>query len=410
MVHQVASLPDTKLLTLPLSAREVLSVADFNRDISGFNTVETALILLAVVGAAMWLIILVLPWRPWSTNEVLEAVSNTSQEDLSDITVLVPARNEEEMIKTTLPALLVQGRGLHIILVDDQSTDGTFEVASQLGDENLLVILGEDPPPGWSGKLWALEQGRSHIETPLTLLLDADIEAKPGIIRELRRAMREKNVQMVSLMAMLRMKTFWERLLMPAFIYFFKLLYPFRLSNSSSSKTAAAAGGCILVKTEILNTIGAFASLRGDLIDDCAMARKVKSSGYRTWIGLSHSVRSLRPCSSLGIIWKTVARNAFTQLGYSNLALLFCTIIMLASFSAPAIGLFFPPVSVKLLSTFCLAGMMLTYIPTLRFYGISAWWSLPMPLIGTLYLAMTWTSAIKHWLGETAEWKGRTYR
>jgi hopene-associated glycosyltransferase HpnB len=371
---------------------------------------ETVLTLFAIVGAAIWLIVLILPWRPWSASEVLDGLPNLPQEDLSDITVLVPARNEEEMIKTTLPALLGQGRGLHIILVDDQSTDGTFEVARQIGGKDLLIILGEVPPAGWSGKLWALEQGRSHIETPLTLLLDADIEAKPGIVMELRRAMKERNVQLISLMAMLRMKTFWERLLMPAFIYFFKLLYPFRLSNSPSSKTAAAAGGCILMETEVLNAIGAFASLRGELIDDCALARRAKSLGYRTWMGLSHSVRSLRPYNSLGIIWKMVARTAFTQLGYSKLALFFCTIIMLVSFCIPVVGLFLPPVSVKLLSAFCLAGMMLTYLPTLRFYRISGWWALPMPLIGTLYLAMTWSSAIKHWRGETAHWKGRTYR
>jgi hopene-associated glycosyltransferase HpnB len=371
---------------------------------------ETVLTFFAIVGAAIWLIIIVLPWRPWSTGEVLDGVASHSQEDLSDITVLIPARNEEEMIKTTLPALLGQGRGLRIILVDDQSTDCTFEVARQVGGENLRIILGEVPPAGWSGKLWALEQGRTHIETPLTLLLDADIEANPGIIPELRRALKDKDLQLISLMARLRMETFWEKLLMPAFIYFFKLLYPFRLANSASSKIAAAAGGCILVETEVLNATGAFGSLRSELIDDCALARKVKSSGYRTWMGLSHSLRSLRPYNRLGIIWNMVARTAFTQLRYSKVALFFCTVVMLASFFIPAIGLWLPPVSVKLLSTFCLAGMMLTYLPTLRFYGISGWWAFLMPMIGTLYLAMTWTSAIKCWLGETAEWKGRTYK
>jgi hopene-associated glycosyltransferase HpnB len=370
---------------------------------------EKVLALFAIVGAVTWLIILVLPWRPWSTREVLDGVSHLPHEDLSDVTVLIPARNEEEMIKTTLPALHEQGRGLHIILIDDQSVDGTFEVARQGGGKNLLIIRGEVPPADWSGKLWALEQGRRQISTPLTLLLDADIEVKPGVIVELRRAMKEKDVQLISLMAMLRMKTCWERLLMPAFIYFFRLLYPFRLSNSASSKTAAAAGGCILLETEVLNAIGAFTSLRGELIDDCALARRVKSSGYRTWIGLSHSVRSLRPYNDLGVIWNMVARNGFTQLGYSKLALSFCTIIMLASFFAPGIGLLLSPVYLKLLSAFCLTTMMLTYLPTLRFYGISGWWALTMPVIGTLYLAMTWTSAIRHWLGKTAEWKGRTY-
>ena len=370
---------------------------------------EIIITLFAIAGAAIWLIILLLPWRPWSTAEVLDGPATAAQEDLSDITVLVPARNEAEMVKTTLPALNAQGRDLHIILVDDQSTDDTLQVARRAGGENLLIIPGEEPPAGWSGKLWALEQGRRYIETPLTLLLDADIEVQPGIIPELRKTIKEKNVQLISLMAVLRMKTFWEKLLLPAFIYFFKLLYPFRLSNSSSSKVAAAAGGCILLETSVLKDMGGFDTLRGELIDDCALARRVKTSGRRIWMGLSHSVKSLRPYNSLGTIWNMVARTAFTQLRYSKFALLFCTVIMLAGFGLPAIGLFLPPLSIKLLSTFSLASMMLTYLPTLRFYGISGWWAIAMPLVGVLYLAMTWTSAVRHWLGKTAHWKGRTY-
>jgi hopene-associated glycosyltransferase HpnB len=366
--------------------------------------------LFAIAGATIWLTILLLPWRSWSTAEVLDATATAVQEDLSDITVLIPARNEAEMVKTTLPALNAQGRGLHIILVDDQSTDDTLQVARRAGGENLLIVQGEEPPAGWSGKLWALEQGRKYIDTPLTLLLDADIEVQPGIIPELRKTIKEKDVQLISLMAVLRMKTFWEKLLMPAFIYFFKLLYPFRLSNSSSSKVAAAAGGCILLETSVLNDMGGFDILRGELIDDCALARRVKSSGWRIWMGLSHSVRSLRPYISLGTIWNMVARTAFTQLRYSKFALFFCTVIMLASFGLPVIGLLLPPISVKLLSTFSLTSMMLSYLPTLRFYGISGWWAIAMPLIGLLYLAMTWTSAVKHWLGKTAHWKGRTYQ
>jgi len=204
--------------------------------------------------------------------------------------------------------------------------------------------------------------------------------------------MRAENVHLISLMAVLRMETFWERLLMPAFIYFFKLLYPFHLSNSSSSKVAAAAGGCILLETRVLDEIGGFNSLRGALIDDCALAKRVKSKGYKTWMGLSHSVRSLRPYNDMRAIWNMVARTAFTQLRYSTLLLILCTVIMLASFGMPGIGLLLSPISVKLLSAFCLASMVLTYLPTLNFYRMSAWWALAMPLIGSLYLAMTWTS------------------
>ena len=370
---------------------------------------EIIITLFAITGAITWLTILLLPWRPWSTREVLDASSPSADEDLSDITVLIPARNEADMLQTTLPALNEQGKGLNIIIVDDQSTDGTPEAACRAGGENLLILPGKSPPSGWSGKLWALEQGRSHLSTSLVLLLDADIEPLPGIIGKLRKAMREKNVHLISLMAVLRMETFWERLLMPAFIYFFKLLYPFHLSNSSSSKVAAAAGGCILLKTRVLDEIGGFDALRGELIDDCALAKKVKSRGYKTWMGLSHSVRSLRPYNNIRAIWKMVARTAYTQLRYSKLLLILCTVIMLASFGMPGIGLLWSPLSVKLLSAFCLASMVLTYLPTLKFYRMSAWWAFAMPLIGSLYLAMTWGSAINHWRGKTSQWKGRSY-
>lgn len=370
---------------------------------------ETILTLFAITGAAIWLTILLLPWRPWSTSEVLDVSAPLPEVDLGDITVLIPARNEAETIKATLPALTAQGRGLNIILIDDQSSDGTGQVARKAVDENLLIIKGESLPSGWTGKLWALEQGRSHIRTPFTLLLDADIEPLPGIIGELKRAMQERDVQLISLMAELRMDTFWEKLLMPAFIYFFKLLYPFRLSNTGTSRVAAAAGGCILLETRLLHEIGGFDSLRGELIDDCALAKRVKSKGYNTWMGLSHSVRSLRPYNDMRAIWNMVARTAFTQLRYSKLLLILCTVIMLASFGMPGIGLLLSPISVKLLSAFCLASMVLTYLPTLNFYRMSAWWALAMPLIGSLYLAMTWTSAINHWLGQTSQWKGRAY-
>ncbi len=370
---------------------------------------ETILTLFAITGAAIWLTILLLPWRPWSTNEVLDASSPSAEEDLSDITVLIPARNEAETIKATLPALTAQGRGLNIILIDDQSSDGTGQVARKAMDENLLIIKGESLPSGWTGKLWALEQGRGHIKTPFTLLLDADIEPLPGIIGELKRAMQERDVQLISLMAELRMETFWERLLMPAFIYFFKLLYPFRLSNTGTSRVAAAAGGCILLETRLLHEIGGFDSLRGELIDDCALARRVKTLGYKTWIGLTHSVRSIRPYEKLRTIWEMVARTAFTQLHYSGLLLALCTAIMVLSFVVPGLGFFLPSGMAKFFSALGLAIMILCYLPTLKFYGLPGRWALALPLIGILYLAMTWTSAMRYWLGGGSHWKGRAY-
>lgn len=370
---------------------------------------EIILTLFAITGAAIWLTILLLPWRPWSTNEVLDVSSPLPEVDLGDITVLIPARNEAETIKATLPALTAQGRGLNIILIDDQSSDGTGQVARKAVDENLLIIKGKSLPSGWTGKLWALEQGRSHIRTPFTLLLDADIEPLPGIIGELKRAMQERDVQLISLMAELRMDTFWEKLLMPAFIYFFKLLYPFRLSNTGTSRVAAAAGGCILLETRLLHEIGGFDSLRGELIDDCALARRIKTLGYKTWIGLTHSVRSIRPYEKLRTIWEMVARTAFTQLHYSGLLLALCTAIMVLSFVVPGLGLFLPSGMAKFFSALGLAIMILCYLPTLKFYGLPGRWALALPLIGILYLAMTWTSAMRYWLGGGSHWKGRAY-
>lgn len=370
---------------------------------------EIILTLFAIAGAAIWLTILLLPWRPWSTSEVLDASSPSAEEDLSDITVLIPARNEAETIKATLPALTAQGRGLNIILIDDQSSDGTGQVARKAVEENLLIIKGKSLPSGWTGKLWALEQGRSHIRTPFTLLLDADIEPLPGIIGELKRAMQERDVQLISLMAELRMDTFWEKLLMPAFIYFFKLLYPFRLSNTGTSRVAAAAGGCILLETRLLHEIGGFDSLRGELIDDCALARRIKTLGYKTWIGLTHSVRSIRPYEKLRTIWEMVARTAFTQLHYSGLVLALCTAMMVLSFVVPGLGLFLPSGMAKFFSALGLAIMILCYLPTLKFYGLPGRWALALPLIGILYLAMTWTSAMRYWLGGGSHWKGRAY-
>ena len=368
------------------------------------------LIWLAVAGACIWFGILLLPWRPWVTGEFVDADPDLPAQDLSDITVLIPARDEAEVIEATMSGLKAQRSDLRIILVDDRSTDGTARIARGLIKTNLLIVSGEPRPPGWSGKLWALEQGIKHVDTELLLLLDADIELSPGILPALRKKMLKNNLQFVSLMAALRMEGLWERLLMPAFIYFFRLLYPFRLSNSTFPWVAAAAGGCILLKTDVLREMGGFKSVRGELIDDCALARRAKSSGHRTWIGLSHSVRSLRPYDRLKTIWDMVARTAFNQLRYSILLLVLCTALMIVGFWVPIAGLLFPGPATKIVSAGALCVMMLLYLPTLKFYGLSWAWAFFLPMIGTLYLAMTWTSAIRFWQGKGPVWKGRAYR
>ncbi len=367
------------------------------------------LILLSFIGAFFWLIILLLPWRPWSTREFLDGEPEDCREDLSDVTVLIPARNEAEVIQTTLSGVKAQGKDLKVILVDDQSDDKTISLAENMTEIDLKIVSGRPLPKGWSGKLWALEQGFQQVDTPLVLLLDADIGLKPGILVRLRREMMNRRVHLISLMASLRMVSPWERLLMPAFIYFFKLLYPFRLSNSAFPWVAAAAGGCILIRTDMLRAIGSFASVRGQLIDDCALARKVKSIGGRTWIGLSHSALSLRAYDRPEVIWNMVARTAFHQLHYSISLLLLVTGVMILMFGMPVVGLFFPSITAVMASLCGLYFMMLAYIPTLKFYRLSWKWAFLMPVIGMLFLTMTWTSAIRYWQGKGARWKGRAY-
>ena len=325
---------------------------------------------------------------------------------------MIPARNEAGQILRTLHALRSQGQGLNIVLVDDQSVDDTAEIAQGVRGLNLRVIRGAALGPGWSGKLWALEQGRRHVKTPYTLLIDADIELLPGIIATALDKMRNEELALLSLMADLRMVSLWERLFMPAFVYFFKLLYPFRLANSQITWIAAAAGGFILVKTRVLEEIGGFGAIKGALIDDCALAYRIKSQQHRSWTGLTHSVRSLRSYGGLREIWNMVARTAFTQLKYSLALLMLCTMLMLIAFVTPFLAITWvthlSSTDGVLIASACVM-MMISYLPVLGFYGQPMALCLTLPLVGILYLAMTWSSAIRYWRGETAQWRGRAY-
>ncbi|WP_292915972.1 glycosyltransferase [Nitrosomonas sp.] len=363
---------------------------------------------LSFFGAICWWSLILLPWRPWSTREKIETQQTTAvNESVRDITVLIPARNEGPYIKQTLSGIKSQGSGMTIIVIDDQSADDTAERARQC---EAMVISGVAPPAGWSGKLWALEQGLREVKTPYTLLLDADIELAPGIVTELHRKARQEKLSLVSLMAEPPMLNFIERLLMPAFIFFFKLLYPFALANKPASRVAAAAGGCILVETAALRSVGAFSNLHNALIDDCTLAAHIKHAGLRTYLGLSHAARSHRGYNELKPIWEMVARTAYTQLRYSLTLLIICTLIMTAMFwAAPFAFLFSPVQEIFIMCLLVWAAMFFTYLPTLSYYQRSPFWCFGLPIIGTLYLAMTWTSALRYWRGERASWKDRRY-
>jgi hopene-associated glycosyltransferase HpnB len=367
---------------------------------------------LTALAAVVWLAILLLPWQPWRNNEVLRLppFGTPQPDDLSDTTVVIPARDEVEVIGQTLSALAGQGPGLQVVLVDDGSTDGTAEVARAVPGLDLKLVSGQPLPEGWAGKVWALEQGVRQVETPLTLLIDADVALDPGVITALKAQMRRGGYQMVSVMASLAMHSFWEKLLNPSFIYFFKMLYPFRLAKTRNPHFYSAAGGCIMLETRIFPAIGGLASIRGELIDDCALARQVKRARFRTWIGQSRAVRSIRPYGSLGDIWNMVARSAFIQLRYSPLILLLISFFLVTLFLVPLASWMVPVDRVQALGLLAWAVMMATYLPTLHFYGLSPLWALLMPLAGMLYLGMTWSSALRYWRGVRSRWKGRVYR
>lgn len=371
---------------------------------------ETILLGLALIPALMWLGLAFSSRRPFPVREVLDADPSPGEaRDLGDVTVLIPARDEAEVVPRTLPSVAVQGHGLTILLVDDGSADGTAERALEATGPALTVLPAGPLPEGWGGKVWALEEGRRRVTTPYTLLLDADVALAPGIVATLRDTMRGENRPFLSLMAAPPLGNFWEDLLMPAFIYFFRILYPFGPANSPSSGVAAAAGGCILLETRILEEIGGFAPIRDAVIDDCALARRVKDAGYPTWIGLTRSARSVRRYGGLSPIWNMVARTAFTQLRYSAPRLALCTLAMVLAFLAPVAALATGSAVASSLAAATLFGMAMTYVPTLRFYGRPAAWSLCLPLVATLYLGMTWTSALRYWNGERSRWKGRVY-
>jgi hopene-associated glycosyltransferase HpnB len=364
---------------------------------------------LVATGALLWVGLLLVPWKPWSTRQNLETLETDFVPDLSDLTVLIPARDEVESIQRTISSLSKQGTHLKIILVDDQSSDETATIARSTLANGLTVVEGSPLPSGWTGKLWALEQGLQNAATELVLLLDADIELKPGIVGALRQKLVDEQFDLVSIMAWLRMETFWEKMLAPAFIYFFKLLYPFALGNNPDLKLGVAAGGCILVRVKALRKVDAFRSIRDAVIDDCTLAGRIKASGGRTWIGLSRSVQSHRPYSHLGSFWEMVSRTAYTQLRYSTWLLLATTFLMLLIFLVPLAGLFFGSFAGRCFAIIGICAMIASYLPTLRYYRRSVLWAPLLPVVGCLFLVMTWASAVSFWRGKRSEWKGRVY-
>ena len=377
----------------------------------------TVLIAVCMFALLAWVGVLVAPHQPHRTRERLEA-DPSAPDDLASVTVLIPARDEAASIGRTIGALAAQGRGLAVVVVDDESSDGTADAARAAatragGVLELRVIAGGSLPAGWAGKLWALEQGLAVVDRPFVLLLDADIEIARGLVPTLLREARARDASLVSLMAELHCTTFWERLLTPAFVFFFKLLCPFAWVADPRRRTAAAAGGCMLVRSDALRAAGGFAGIRGALIDDCTLAAALKRARPPIWLGMTHSVRSLREYPQLRDFWSMVSRSAFTQLRYSTALLLLAIVLMVATLAGPVIGTIVAASTGDLgLATLAVAGwlaMAAAYSPLVRFYGLPLVWALTLPAAGALFLAMTVSSAVGYWRGTRASWKARAY-
>ncbi|MEH1905112.1 MAG: glycosyltransferase [Nostoc sp.] len=391
---------------------------------------------LMLLSLTIWLGLLYFWGQFWRTDQQLE-IGETPLKSLPVVCAVVPARNEAELLPTSLRSLLLQDYpgSFNVFLVDDRSTDGTANfaegVAHAVGKpQQLHIISGVSLPPGWSGKLWAVEQGinsASKFAPDYFLLTDADIEHDPGNLRRLVAKAVQEDLDLVSVMVRLRCESFWEKLLIPAFVFFFQKLYPFRWVNNPNNPTAAAAGGSILIAREALEQIGGIQVIRQALIDDCALASAVKRSGAvvadkgtspmpnqgRIWLGLSTLTRSLRPYDSLATIWDMVARSAYTQLNYSPLLLLGTLVGMPLIYLVPPMSLILGVVwgnwAITLTGLLGWLLMAFAYYPTIRFYKCSPWLALSLPAIAFLYTLMTLDSALRHWQGRGGAWKGRVY-
>jgi hopene-associated glycosyltransferase HpnB len=328
--------------------------------------------------------------------------------EFPDVDIVIPARDEAETIGPVIASLLAQDYAgtFRIVLVDDHSTDGTAAMAGSA--PNLLVICGQPKPSGWSGKLWALSQGSAASSAPVLLFADADVVHDPRHLSALVARLLQPRAEMVSEMVRLNCTSAAERALVPAFVYFFQMLYPFAKVNDPLSAVAAAAGGTVLIRREALNRIGGFEAIKDALIDDVALAQTVKPLGS-IYLGHSGLATSIRRYPGFADVWRMISRTAFTQLRYSALLLVLTIIGLTLVWLVPPWEMLFGLGWHRVLGLIAMALGAISYLPTLTRYGQNRSLSLALPLIALFYMAATLGSALSYWFGRGATWKDRAY-
>ena len=372
--------------------------------------------MIGAASAAIWVYLLALRGGFWRIRRDEEAGSAAASAPPRRVTAVLPARDEAEVIGRAVSSLLGQRYPgvLDVVVVDDHSTDGTGEIAraaaSAVGAaERLTVVRAPPVAPGWTGKLWAVRHGiesAGALNPDYLLLTDADIVHAPNNLASLVARAESGGYDLVSLMVKLHCRTASEQLLIPAFVFFFFKLYPPRQVADPSRRIAAAAGGCMLVRSVTLDRIGGVDSIRQEIIDDCALARRVKAVGT-IWLGAAEDTISIREYGSWRVIWDMVARCAFAQLGYSVPALAGTVAGMVMIYLVPPALPLAGPVPARVLGAAAWAGMSVAFVPVLRLYRVPVVLAPLLPLAALFYTAATIGSAIQYWRGRGGRWKGR---
>ncbi|HVH78898.1 MAG TPA: glycosyltransferase [Stellaceae bacterium] len=376
-------------------------------------SVEQVILIAGVLAAMTWLYLIAFRGAFWR----IERDDRTSAAaPLRSVVAVIPARDEAEVLGEAVTSLLAQDHAgrFDIVIVDDHSTDGTADVARQAATvagarDRVTVVQAAPVPTGWTGKLWAVRQGTmiaSQMRPDYLLLTDADIVHAPDNLRRLIARAESGHYDLVSLMVRLHCRGLWERLLVPAFVFFFFKLYPPRWVADSRRGVAAAAGGCMLLRTGVLQRIGGVDSIRQEIIDDCALARRVKTVG-RVWLGIAEDTKSVRPYGSWRPLWDMISRCAFAQLNYSAGILTALMVGMAVTYLAPPLLLLSgSPVAMALGGAAWLA-MAASFLPILKIYRCPLLLGMLLPAIAAFYMAATFGSAVQFWRGRGGAWRGR---